>query len=90
MIVIGKPFALVDGSAVRDSWFPGFDQYRYRAKKITDEFNAKFIPYQEIFETATLHAPATFWPADGVHPSMAGYQIIASAWLKAVVGEHYF
>ncbi len=86
MIVIGEPLALVDNSAVRDSWFPGFDQYRYRVKKIADEFNEIFIPYQEIIETAILQAPATFWSAYGVHPSMAGPQLMASAWLRAVGG----
>lgn len=83
-LVIGEPFALAGGSAVNDSWFPAFDQYRYKAKKIADEYSAIFIPYQEIFETAILYAPATYWSADGVHPSMAGSQLMASAWLKAV------
>ena len=29
-------------------------------------------------------APATYWTADGVHPSMAGAQLMAKAWLEAL------
>lgn len=83
-LVIGEPFAVQGCSAVTDKWFPAFDGYRAAAKKLADEFDAVFIPYQEIFNEAILRAPARYWTGDGVHPSMAGCALMAEAWLNAV------
>ena len=32
---------------------------------------------------ASLQMPHTYWVYDGVHPTAAGNQLIADAWLKA-------
>jgi lysophospholipase L1-like esterase len=83
-LVIGEPFAILGSTAVTDKWFPVFDAYRAVAKKLSEEFNAVFIPYQAIFNEAILRAPAKYWTADGVHPTMAGCSLMAEAWLNAV------
>ncbi len=83
-LVIGEPFAVPGTSAVTEKWFPDFDGYRAVAKKLAEEFNAVFIPYQTIFNEAVLRAPAKYWTGDGVHPSMAGCSLMAEAWLRAV------
>lgn len=83
-LVIGEPFAVQGTSAVNEKWFPAFDGYRASAKKMADEFNAVFIPYQTIFNEAVLRAPAKYWTGDGVHPSMAGCALMAEAWVEAV------
>lgn len=83
-LVIGEPFAIIDGTAVDETWYPEFDSYRASAKKIAQEFNAIFIPFQAIFDEAQKHAKGQYWSWDGVHPSMAGAALMAEAWLKAV------
>jgi lysophospholipase L1-like esterase len=83
-LIIGEPFAVKGCSAVDENWFPEFDSYRASAKKLAEEFNAVFIPYQAIFDQAQLYAPGKYWTGDGVHPSMAGASLMAEAWLKAV------
>ena len=83
-LIIGEPFAVRGTSAVDDSWFPEFDQYRQAAKDIAGQFDAVFIPYQQIFTEAQKQAPAVYWTPDGVHPSLAGAELMAQAWLKAV------
>lgn len=83
-LVIGEPFAVLGCSAVTEKWYPDFDAYRETAKKLAAEFDAIFIPYQEVFDTAQKHAPGKYWTNDGVHPSMAGSSLMAEAWLKAV------
>ena len=83
-LVIGEPFAVLGCTAVTDKWFPAFDGYRAVAKKLSEEFDAVFIPYQAIFNEAILSAPAKYWTADGVHPTMAGCALMAEAWLKSV------
>ena len=83
-LVIGEPFAVLDGSAVDEKWFPDFDAYRYSAKKLATEFETIFIPFHDIFDEAQKHAPGKYWTDDGVHPSMAGAALMSAAWLKAV------
>lgn len=83
-LVIGEPYALKDVKAVDDKWFPAFDGYRQAAKEIAAEFNAVFIPYQSIYEKALKLAPASYWTADGVHPSVAGTQLMAAAWMQTI------
>ena len=36
------------------------------------------------FDKALEHAPAPYWAHDGVHPSMAGAQLMAETWLRTV------
>ncbi|HLB73602.1 MAG TPA: SGNH/GDSL hydrolase family protein [Sedimentisphaerales bacterium] len=81
-LVICEPFVLRCG-AVNDKWFPEFDQYRAVAKKMSKEFNARFVPFQSMFDTAVKTAPPAYWAADGVHPSMAGAYLMGQEWLKA-------
>ncbi len=83
-LIIGEPFALTGIKAVDDSWFPAFDEYRQAARDIADQFDAVFIPYQSIFEKAQKSAPGAYWAYDGVHPSIAGSQLMAHAWLETV------
>ncbi|MEN7549577.1 SGNH/GDSL hydrolase family protein [Rapidithrix thailandica] len=83
-LIIGEPFAVKGIRAVDDSWYPAFDEYRAAAREIAGRFNAVFIPYQSIFDKAQKEAPGVYWTHDGVHPSLAGAELMAQAWLKAV------
>ncbi|MHA7108790.1 SGNH/GDSL hydrolase family protein [Sunxiuqinia elliptica] len=83
-LVICEPFSLTGGSAIGEGWQEEFEPYRQVARKLAKEFNTLFVPYQSIFDEAIKHAPATYWSGDGVHPSMAGAQLMASAWLEVV------
>ena len=83
-LIIGEPFAVTGIKAVDNSWFPAFDKYREAAKKLADEFNAVFIPYQKVFDEAQKRAPGVYWTHDGVHASLAGAHLMADAWLEAV------
>ena len=83
-LVICEPFAVLGCKAVTEKWYPAFDEYRVSAKKMAEEFDAIFIPYQAIFDEAQKYAPGKYWTGDGVHPSMAGCSLMAEAWLKAL------
>lgn len=83
-LVLCEPFALKGGSAIDEpQWFPMFDAYRKSLKKLADEFNAVFVPYQSAFDAAIQLAPARYWSADGVHPDLPGRQLMADVWLEA-------
>ncbi len=83
-LVICEPFAVLGVKAVTEKWYPAFNGYRVSAKKLAEEFDATFIPFQAIFDEAQKYAPGKYWTGDGVHPSMAGCSLMAEAWLKAI------
>jgi lysophospholipase L1-like esterase len=82
--IIGEPFAVTGIKSVDEKWYPTFNDYRAAARDIADEFDAVFIPYQSIFDKAQQSAPGVYWTYDGVHPSLAGAQLMAHSWLQAV------
>ncbi len=83
-LVICQPFILTGTSAVDETWLKPFSAYPEIAAILAKEFNAVWVPFQEAFHKAIEIAPATYWAGDGVHPSMAGAQLMAEAWLKAL------
>ena len=85
-LVICQPFALPGTTAVDESWVQPLKAYQEAARRLSREFKTIWIPFQELFDEAIRHAPASHWAADGVHPSMAGSHLMAAAWLKNVFG----
>ncbi len=55
------------------------------AKRIAEKFDLTFIPLQNKFDEAIEKAPASYWTADGVHPTAEGHGIIANELVKAVI-----
>ena len=84
-IIILEPFIIHGGTALDDTWEPNFAPYRDAAKKIASDNSLTFIPLQSVFNEALKRAPAAYWGRDGVHPSMAGAQLMAQSWLKAAL-----
>ncbi|QDU86734.1 GDSL-like Lipase/Acylhydrolase [Pirellulimonas nuda] len=82
-LVLCEPFVLKVG-AVDDRWFPDFPQYRNAAKALADEYADAWVPFQEALDKACESKPPQRWAHDGVHPTPAGAQVMADAWLKAV------
>ncbi len=82
--VICQPFVLTETTAVDESWLEPFKPYQESAAKIADEFDAIWVPFQEAFDAAVKIAPSKYWANDGVHPSMAGCQLMAETWLNAL------
>lgn len=83
-LIIGEPYAVNGVKSVDDKWFPDFDGYRKAARELAAAHNAIFIPYHTIYQEALKQAPGSYWTADGVHPTLAGAQLMAHAWLEAI------
>jgi len=83
-LIIGEPFAVMNVKAVDASWFPRFTEYQKAAREIADQFKAAFIPYQSIFDKAGKTAPPAYWTHDGVHPSIAGSQLMSHGWMASL------
>ena len=83
-LVICQPFVLTETSAVDETWLEPFSAYQEVAAKISREFDATWVPFQSAFDKALEQAPAKYWAQDGVHPSMAGAQLMAETWLHSL------
>lgn len=83
-LIICEPFGVPGVKAVDDKWYPEFYGYQKAAREIADKFGAVFIPFQKIYDDARKLAPGPYWTPDGVHPSLAGAQLMAVAWLHTV------
>lgn len=83
--VLCEPFVLKVGSRVSEHWdlyFPEVEKRRAVVKKLSEEFNAVFVPFQDAFNKALEKAPAEYWIWDGIHPMPAGHELMAREWLK--------
>ncbi len=82
-LVVLEPFVMKVGS-VDASWFPEFDQRRAAAERVARRIGATFVPLQSHFNDLTSTAPPQYWAADGVHPTLAGHEVIAERWRGAM------
>jgi lysophospholipase L1-like esterase len=85
-LVICQPFALPGTTAVDETWVEPVKAYQDAAFRLSKEFRAIWVPFQKVFDEAVKLAPAKYWAADGVHPTMAGAHLMASAWSHTVLG----
>ena len=85
-LVLMEPFVFLS-EAVDETWLDEIAARRAVVKKLAEEFGAIFIPLQDMFNEALKKNDNTlYWLRDGVHPTAAGHQLIADAWLKATEG----
>jgi len=83
-LIICEPFAVRGVKAVDDKWYPEFYYYQKVAREIATQFGASFVPYQKIYDEAQKQAPGVYWTPACVHTTLAGAQLMAQTWLKAV------
>jgi len=84
--VICEPFILAVGR-VKDNWDAFQKEIVGRqevAKLMATEFNAVYLPLQDIFNEVLKRAPADYWIWDGIHPMPGGHEMIAREWTKQV------
>ena len=82
-LVLLEPYVL-DFGAVGPDWIDEINARRQVVRELAKDFGAVLIPTQDILDEASKRASKEYWLADGVHPLLAGHQLIADAWLKAV------
>ncbi|MFA9479240.1 SGNH/GDSL hydrolase family protein [Phycisphaerales bacterium AB-hyl4] len=82
-LVLCEPFTLRCG-AVTDAWFPEIDQRRAVVQQLARDYDGRFVAFQSAYDAALSEAEPAYWAADGVHPSLAGHQLMARTWLKAI------
>ncbi|MFK7926489.1 MAG: SGNH/GDSL hydrolase family protein [Bacteroidia bacterium] len=83
-IIIAEPFAVAGGRAITERWDNEFPAYQAAAKRVAEAHGTQWIACQSIFDEALKRGSVGHWCADGVHPSPAGHQLMANAWIKAL------
>lgn len=85
-LVICEPFVLECGAVTQMNFHPDIDDRAKLVHAIARDYADVFVPFQSVFDDAIKRAEPAYWAADGVHPTLAGHQLMADAWLKAVQG----
>jgi len=80
-IILMEPFVLPFG-VVGEDWLDDIRARQESVREIASDYQAVFIPLQQIFNDALRSAPQEYWMVEGVHPQPAGQWLIADAWLK--------
>jgi lysophospholipase L1-like esterase len=82
-LVVLEPFVLRIG-AVESDWFPEFDERRAAAARVARRSGAVFVELQQTFNRLAARSRPEYWAGDGVHPTLAGHQVIAERWRQDV------
>ena len=90
-IVLLEPFAYPELQNVSSS--PEIRRVIMRSeqkivRRLAEEFDAVFVPLQEVFDEALKLREPKYWLWDGTHPTEAGHALIAREFLK--VTKHIF
>lgn len=91
LFVLGEPFTLPFSSSRQEQTERQHDVAERSAvvKKLAMEFNAVFVPFQQMFDKALQRAPEKYWIWDQVHPTVAGHELMAREWIKQVQKSKY-
>jgi lysophospholipase L1-like esterase len=91
-IMILEPFVLPGSATENNDQHPNRWDYfreetalrREAAKQIAEKYSLLFVPLQDMFDKVNADAPTdNYWLADGVHPTLAGHELIKRRWLEA-------
>jgi len=86
LLVLCNPFLLPVGK-VKDnlvSYKADLAQRQVIVKSLAEQYHAVFVDFQAVFDKACNRASPDYWIWDGVHPTVAGHELMAREWMKQV------
>jgi len=86
ILVLNQPF-IFKNTSTAINWEARHSDLVERQKiveKIAFDYKAIFVRLQEVFDMACKRAPAPYWIWDGIHPTVAGHELITREWMKQV------
>jgi lysophospholipase L1-like esterase len=85
-LVLLEPFVLDAGPGAELNFHPDLDHRREVVAKIASDYDAIFVPLQQVFDDRiATGTPPDVLANDGVHPTLTGHGLIAQTWLDAVL-----
>lgn len=86
MLVIMEPFFGVSKEkSYNDYISANIGAFATEAKKVAEEYNAVFVPLQDVFDEYAKRTDIFKLLWDGVHPTTGGHQLIARRWKECVL-----
>jgi len=86
LFVLCLPFILPVGR-VKDR----FEQYQTEVqkqqeliKRLAKLYNALVVDFQQVMTNACKKAPSDYWMWDGIHPTVAGHELLTREWMRVV------
>ncbi|WP_207422497.1 SGNH/GDSL hydrolase family protein [Desertivirga brevis] len=92
ILVLGLPFVTPVGQ-VKENWKQWSGELEKRGavvQKLAGEFDAVLVDYPSVFTKACKRKEPAYWIWDGIHPTIAGHELMAREWLKQVGGRIRF
>jgi len=86
LFVLCLPFILPVGK-IKDEWEAYQTEIQKRqeiVKRIAQSYNALVVDFQTVMNKACDKAPADYWMWDGIHPTVAGHELLTREWIKVV------
>ena len=83
-IIVIEPF-LIPVTPQQNNMLPDLRAIQSILEEITRKMAADYIGLNDVFQEACEDYPPIQWLSDGVHPTIAGHQLIADLWLRYVV-----
>lgn len=91
VFVLGEPFILPVGKTNNwELWEADIVKRRMVVQNIAKKYNAVLVMYQDMFTTAIKEAAPEYWIWDGIHPTVAGHELMAREWIKCVSKKYSF
>lgn len=86
MLVIMEPFFGVSKEKpYNDYMSANIGAYAAESKKVAEEYNAIFVPLQDVFDEQAKRTDIFKLLWDGVHPTTGGHQLIVRRWKECVL-----
>jgi lysophospholipase L1-like esterase len=84
--VLLEPFCLPVGHVIErgEEWLAELAERQRITAWLAEKHSAALVPCQRLVTEASKRAPADHWLWDGIHPTDAGHQLLADAWVEAV------
>jgi lysophospholipase L1-like esterase len=83
-IILATPFVLPVDKIGRD-WDLWSSEVTLRVemiRRLAATHGCALLEFQPLFDQVSSTTPPSYWMPDGVHPSAAGHQIMADAWMR--------
>ena len=85
LLVIMEPFFGDKKEPELDEYYKaGLGAYQEKARKIAEDYNAVFVPLQDLFDSYRNKTDIFKLLWDGIHPTTAGHHLIAQRWKECV------
>lgn len=86
LFVLCEPFILPVKN-VKDKWelwHTEITKQQVIVEQLAKTYNAVYVEFQKVMDKACRKAPADYWMWDGVHPTVAGHELLAREWIRMV------